>query len=64
MKNYSVVIKLNQCFASTFFANGLYKCIGYNVNVMRKSACLGVNLTTVNKFTSLFKYTPIGLASH
>ena len=40
-----------------------YERIGYNINVMRQSACLGVNTITVNNFASLFNYTPVGRTS-
>ena len=40
-----------------------YKRIGYNKNIMRQSACLVVNLITVNNFASLFNCTPVGRAS-
>ena len=35
-----------------------YKTIGYNMNVMRQTACLVVNPITVNKFADLFNCTP------
>ena len=37
-----------------------YKRIGYNINIMRQSACLVFNPITVNKFASLFNCTPVG----
>ena len=37
-----------------------YKCIGYNVDVMRHFACLVVNPITVNNFAVLFNCTPVG----
>ena len=40
-----------------------YKRIGYNINIMRQSACLVFNPITVNKFASLFNCTPVGRAS-
>ena len=40
-----------------------YKRIGYNINIMRQSACLVVNPITVNNFASLFNCTPVGRAS-
>ena len=40
-----------------------YKRIGYNINIMRQSACLVFNPITVNNFTSLFNCTPVGRAS-
>ena len=35
-----------------------YKRIGYNMNVMRQTACLVVNPITVNNFADLFNCTP------
>ena len=40
-----------------------YKHIGYNINIMRQSACLVFNPITVYKFASLFNSTPVGWAS-
>ena len=40
-----------------------YKRIGYNVNVMRQSACLVINPITVDSFASLSNCTPVGRAS-
>ena len=40
-----------------------YKRIGYNINIMRQSACLVFNTITVNNFASLFNCTPVGRAS-
>ena len=40
-----------------------YKRIGYNINIMRQSACLVFNSITVNNFASLFNCTPVGRAS-
>ena len=40
-----------------------YKRIGYNINVMRQSACLVFNPIMVNNFASLFNCTPVGRAS-
>ena len=39
------------------------KRIGYNMNVMRQTACLVVNPITVNNFAALFNCTPAGRAS-
>ena len=33
-----------------------YKRIGYNINIMRQSACLVFNPITVNNFASLFNW--------
>ena len=40
-----------------------YKRIGYNINIMRQSACLVLNPITVNNFASLFNCTPVGRGS-
>ena len=40
-----------------------YKCIGYNINIMRQSACLVFNPIMVNNFASLFNCTPVDRAS-
>ena len=37
-----------------------YKCIGYNINIMRQSACSVLNPITVKNFASLFNSTPVG----
>ena len=34
------------------------KCIGYNINVMRRSACLVINPITIDSFAPLFNCTP------
>ena len=39
-----------------------YKRIGYNINIMRQSACLVFNPITVNNFASLFNCTQVGRA--
>ena len=41
-----------------------YKRIGYNINVMRQSACLVIDQIMVDGFASLFGCTPVGRASH
>ena len=40
-----------------------YKKIGYNVNVMRQTACLVVNPIKVNSFAYLFNCTTVGRTS-
>ena len=40
-----------------------YKRIGYNLNVMRQSACLVINPITVDGYATLFNCTPVDLAS-
>ena len=39
------------------------KRIGYNINVMRQSACLVINPITVDNFAYPFNCTPVGRAS-
>ena len=40
-----------------------HKLIGYDLNGMRQSACLVINLITVNTFAALFNCTPVDRAS-
>ena len=40
-----------------------HKRIGYDLNVMRQSACLVINQITVNKFAALLNCTPVDRAS-
>ena len=40
-----------------------YKNIGYNIDVLRQTACLVVNPIKVNSFAYLFNYTMVGRAS-
>ena len=40
-----------------------YKKIGYNINVLQKTACLVVNPITVGNFAFLFNCTPVGRTS-
>ena len=40
-----------------------YKRIGYNLNVMRQSACLVINPITVDGYATLLNCTPVDLAS-
>ena len=40
-----------------------YKHIGYNLNVMRQSACLVINPITVDGYAAFFNCTPVGRAS-
>ena len=37
-----------------------YKKIGYNINLIRQTACMVVNHITVNNFASLFNCSPAG----
>ena len=47
------------------FGGVVIRCrrVGYNINIMRQSACLVFNPITVNNFASLFNCTPVGRAS-
>ena len=40
-----------------------YKMVGYNIDVLRQTACLVVNPIKVNSFAYLFNCTTIGRAS-
>ena len=40
-----------------------YKKIGYNINVMRQTACLVINPIQVNSFAYLFNCTTVGRTS-
>ena len=40
-----------------------HKRFGYNLNVIRQSACLVINLITVDNFDALFDCTPVDRAS-
>ena len=43
--------------------NDRYKKIGYNIDVLRQTACLVVNPIKVNSFAYLFNCTTVGRAS-
>ena len=40
-----------------------YKRIGYNLNVMQKSACLVINQITVDGYAALINRTPVDRVS-
>ena len=40
-----------------------YRRIGYNLNVMRQSACLVFNPVMVDNYAAFFNCTPVGRAS-
>ena len=40
-----------------------YRRIGYNLNVMRQSACLVYNPIMVDNYAAFFNCTPVGRAS-
>ena len=50
-------------FSDQFRKNMRYKRIGYNLNVMRQSACLVINPITVDGYPTLFNCTPVDWAS-
>ena len=64
-----LVYKLGKIASRADFSDTLrkdiirYKCMGYNIHVMRQSACLAINPFTVESFASLFNCTPVGCAS-
>ena len=41
-----------------------YRRIGYNLNVMRQSACLVLNTIMVDNYAAFFNCTPVGRASY
>ena len=50
-------------FSGQFRKNIMHcKRIGYNLNVMRQSACLVINPITVDGYAALFNCTPVGRA--
>ena len=40
-----------------------HKRIGYDLNIIRQSACLVINPITVDNFAAFFSYTPVDRAS-
>ena len=40
-----------------------YRRIGYNLNVLRQSACLVINPIMVDDYAALFNCTPLGRSS-
>ena len=64
-----LVYKLKKIRGMTDFSNQFrkfimcYKRIGYNLNVMRQSACLAINPIMVDSFAALFNCTPVDRAS-
>ena len=61
--------KLKKIFGSLSFSVKFIKIIpiikkiGYNINVLQQTACLVVNLITVDNFSFLFDCTPVGQTS-
>ena len=64
-----LVYKLKKIYGSNNFSAQFikiishYKKIGYNINVLQKTACLVVNPITVGNFAFLFNCTPVGRTS-
>ena len=64
-----IVYKFKKIRGMTDFSDQLrknimrYKRIGYNLNVMRQSACLVINPITVDGYAALFNCTPVDRAS-
>ena len=64
-----LVYKFNKIRGITEFSDQFrkiimrYKRIGYNLNVMRQSACLVINPITVDGYAALFNCTPVDRAS-
>ena len=67
--NGDLVYKLRKIVSRADFSDQFrkaimrYKRIGYNIIVMRQSACLVKNPVTVYRFASYFNCTPVGRAS-
>ena len=57
--------KLNKVMRGTEFRKIIicHKHIGYDLNVMRESACLVINPITIDNFAALFNCTPVDRAS-
>ena len=64
-----LVYKFNKIRGMTDFSDQFrkiimrYKRIGYNLNVMRQSACLVINPITVDGYASLFNCTSVDRTS-
>ena len=64
-----LVYKFKKLFGSNDFSFQFrkiitrYRCIGYNLNVMRQSACLVFNPVTVDNYAAFFNCTPVCRAS-
>ena len=68
-RGFDLVYKFKKIRGMTNFSDQFrkiimrYKRIGYNLNVMRQSACLVINPFTVDGYTALFNCTPVDRAS-
>ena len=67
--NGDIVYKFRKIVNRTDFSDQFrkiivrYKRIGYNIDIIRQSACLVLNAITVNNFASHFNCTLVGRAS-
>ena len=59
-----LVYKFKKDFSDLFRKIMRYKRIGYNLNVMRQSACLVINPIMVDGYATLFNCTPVDRATH
>ena len=66
--NDNLVYKFKKIMGRTDFSDQFrkiiirHKRVGYDLNVMRQSACLAFNRITVDNFASLFNCTPVDQA--
>ena len=66
----TVVYKFRKIMVRTYFSDQFrktimhHKRIGYDLNVMRQSACYVINQITVNDLAALFNCTPVYRASY
>ena len=69
-QNCDLVYKFRKIYVCNHFSTLIRKIvlryikIGYNINVIRQTACIVVNPISVSNFASLFGCTPAGLASY
>ena len=65
METGDLVYKFKKIMGGTDFSDQFrkiiiyHKMIGYNLNVMRHTACLLINPITVDNFASLFNCSPV-----
>ena len=61
-----LVFKLKRIVGKPNFSDQFkkYKRVGYNMDIMRQSACLVVNPITVDSYGFLINYTTVGQASY
>ena len=68
-QNFIVTYKFKKIMGRTNFSVQfrkviiLHKRIGYNLNILRQSACLVIDPITVDNFAALFNFTPVDRAS-